>query len=202
MSHGKGFPARRHRVHPVNNSCAMVRRRLGLTAIAWRQERFHIGMVPKEASAGSALARCATHAARGAPPARAPVRRPTTRGVGPWWRRARERRAVGALRRRAHSARMRRRGRRPRRARGCTSPTRPRVAPLPPSVVRTPRPGPQVVGDKAKADLSLRLTDWLLEFITTSGYEAWQLTAPAIEIAAAGVVALNGFRMRPNQRRS
>jgi len=60
----------------------------------------------------------------------------------------------------------------------------------------------QVGVDEAKADLSLRLTDWPLEFITASGYEAWQLTAPAIEIVAAGVVALNGFRMRPNQRRS
>jgi|SRR5690242_11115733 len=59
-----------------------------------------------------------------------------------------------------------------------------------------------VAVDEMRGDVSLHLEGgWLLEFITDSGYEPWQLTAPGRNIvAAAGGRIIDLVAMRPNER--
>jgi hypothetical protein len=50
----------------------------------------------------------------------------------------------------------------------------------------TSRTVERVIVDVRRGDLSLQFGGgWLLEFITDSGYEAWQLTAPGRNVVAA-----------------
>lgn len=60
----------------------------------------------------------------------------------------------------------------------------------------------RVAIDELRGDVSIHLDGgWLLEFITDSGYEPWQLTAPGRNIvAAAGGGVIELAAARPNER--